>query len=78
MQGARAIGRRHPRYGDIEHWLNKGLQRVILGTVAENPALVREAARAFACGRGLMRAMCCNQRMGRRNKCDGHRFGQIV
>ena len=32
----------------IEHWLNKGLQRVILGTVAvENPELVREAARAF-------------------------------
>ena len=32
----------------IEHWLNKGLQRVILGTVAvENPDLVREASRAF-------------------------------
>ncbi len=32
----------------IEMWLSKGLQRVILGTVAvENPALVREAARAF-------------------------------
>jgi phosphoribosylformimino-5-aminoimidazole carboxamide ribotide isomerase len=32
----------------IENWLNKGLQRVILGTVAvENPDLVREAARAF-------------------------------
>ncbi|WP_138933618.1 1-(5-phosphoribosyl)-5-[(5-phosphoribosylamino)methylideneamino]imidazole-4-carboxamide isomerase [Roseovarius arcticus] len=32
----------------IEGWLSKGLQRVILGTVAvENPALVREAARAF-------------------------------
>jgi phosphoribosylformimino-5-aminoimidazole carboxamide ribotide isomerase len=32
----------------IENWLNKGLQRVILGTVAvENPGLVREAARAF-------------------------------
>ena len=32
----------------IENWLNKGLQRVILGTVAvENPNLVREAARAF-------------------------------
>jgi phosphoribosylformimino-5-aminoimidazole carboxamide ribotide isomerase len=32
----------------IEGWLAKGLARVILGTVAvENPALVREAARAF-------------------------------
>jgi phosphoribosylformimino-5-aminoimidazole carboxamide ribotide isomerase len=32
----------------IESWLAKGLARVILGTVAvENPALVREAARAF-------------------------------
>jgi len=32
----------------IEAWLSKGLTRVILGTVAvENPALVREAARAF-------------------------------
>ncbi|MCB1332928.1 MAG: 1-(5-phosphoribosyl)-5-[(5-phosphoribosylamino)methylideneamino]imidazole-4-carboxamide isomerase [Roseivivax sp.] len=32
----------------IETWLAKGLARVILGTVAvENPALVREAARAF-------------------------------
>ena len=32
----------------IEMWLSKGLQRVILGTVAvENPHLVREAARAF-------------------------------
>lgn len=32
----------------IEGWLSKGLSRVILGTVAvENPALVREAARAF-------------------------------
>ncbi|TNF64653.1 MAG: 1-(5-phosphoribosyl)-5-[(5-phosphoribosylamino)methylideneamino]imidazole-4-carboxamide isomerase [Rhodobacteraceae bacterium] len=32
----------------IEAWLKKGLARVILGTVAvENPALVREAARAF-------------------------------
>tara|TARA_R110001583_G_scaffold69919_1_gene198254 strand:+ start:175575 stop:176339 length:765 start_codon:yes stop_codon:yes gene_type:complete len=32
----------------IERWLSKGLQRVILGTVAvENPELVREAARAF-------------------------------
>ncbi|WP_324751646.1 1-(5-phosphoribosyl)-5-[(5-phosphoribosylamino)methylideneamino]imidazole-4-carboxamide isomerase [Roseovarius sp. Pro17] len=32
----------------IEGWLSKGLARVILGTVAvENPALVREAARAF-------------------------------
>ncbi|WP_435169536.1 1-(5-phosphoribosyl)-5-[(5-phosphoribosylamino)methylideneamino]imidazole-4-carboxamide isomerase [Falsirhodobacter sp. 1013] len=32
----------------IEMWLNKGLARVILGTVAvENPDLVREAARAF-------------------------------
>ena len=32
----------------IEAWLSKGLARVILGTVAvENPALVREAARAF-------------------------------
>ena len=32
----------------IENWLNKGLQRVILGTVAvENPDLVREAARTF-------------------------------
>ncbi|PKP84224.1 MAG: 1-(5-phosphoribosyl)-5-[(5-phosphoribosylamino)methylideneamino]imidazole-4-carboxamide isomerase [Alphaproteobacteria bacterium HGW-Alphaproteobacteria-2] len=32
----------------IEHWLGKGVARVILGTVAvENPALVREAAEAF-------------------------------
>ena len=32
----------------IESWLDKGLARVILGTVAvENPELVREAARAF-------------------------------
>ena len=32
----------------IETWLDKGLARVILGTVAvENPELVREAARAF-------------------------------
>ncbi len=32
----------------IETWLDKGLARVILGTVAvENPGLVREAARAF-------------------------------
>lgn len=32
----------------IELWLKKGLARVILGTVAvEDPALVREAARAF-------------------------------
>ena len=32
----------------ISMWLEKGLSRVILGTVAvENPALVREAARAF-------------------------------
>ena len=32
----------------IERWLEKGLRRVILGTVAvENPELVREAARAF-------------------------------
>lgn len=32
----------------IEHWLQKGLRRVILGTVAvENPELVRQAAAAF-------------------------------
>ena len=32
----------------IERWLDKGLQRAILGTVAvENPDLVREAAKAF-------------------------------
>jgi len=32
----------------IETWLNKGLSRVILGTVAvERPELVRDAARAF-------------------------------
>ncbi len=32
----------------IERWLDKGLARVILGTVAvENPTLVREAAKAF-------------------------------
>ena len=32
----------------IENWLTKGLQRVILGTVAvENPDLVRQSARAF-------------------------------
>ncbi|ATG38964.1 1-(5-phosphoribosyl)-5-[(5-phosphoribosylamino)methylideneamino]imidazole-4-carboxamide isomerase [Phaeobacter piscinae] len=32
----------------IERWIDKGLARVILGTVAvENPDLVREAARAF-------------------------------
>lgn len=34
--------------GTIEAWLDKGLQRVILGTVAvENPELVRDAAKAF-------------------------------
>lgn len=33
--------------GQIESWLEKGVARVILGTAAvENPALVREAARA--------------------------------
>ncbi|WP_209597819.1 1-(5-phosphoribosyl)-5-[(5-phosphoribosylamino)methylideneamino]imidazole-4-carboxamide isomerase [Ruegeria sp. HKCCSP351] len=33
----------------IEKWIEKGLARVILGTVAvENPDLVREAAKAFA------------------------------
>ena len=32
----------------IERWLDKGLARVILGTVAvKNPALVRQAAKAF-------------------------------
>jgi len=32
----------------VERWLTQGLARVILGTVAvENPALVRDAARAF-------------------------------
>jgi phosphoribosylformimino-5-aminoimidazole carboxamide ribotide isomerase len=32
----------------IETWLEKGIARVILGTVAvENPGLVRDAARAF-------------------------------
>lgn len=32
----------------IERWISRGLARVILGTVAvENPALVRDAARAF-------------------------------
>ena len=32
----------------IERWLDKGLARVILGTIAvENPALVRQAAKAF-------------------------------
>lgn len=32
----------------IERWISRGLERVILGTVAvENPELVREAARAF-------------------------------
>ncbi len=32
----------------IEYWLDKGIARVILGTVAvENPDLVREAAKAF-------------------------------
>lgn len=32
----------------IERWLSQGLARVILGTVAvENPALVKEAAKAF-------------------------------
>lgn len=34
--------------GGIARWLDRGIARVILGTVAvENPALVREAARAF-------------------------------
>jgi phosphoribosylformimino-5-aminoimidazole carboxamide ribotide isomerase len=33
---------------NIEAWLGKGLQRVILGTVAvEDPKLVRDAAKAF-------------------------------
>ncbi len=32
----------------IEYWLGKGIERIILGTVAaENPELVREAAKAF-------------------------------
>ncbi|PIE07981.1 MAG: 1-(5-phosphoribosyl)-5-[(5-phosphoribosylamino)methylideneamino]imidazole-4-carboxamide isomerase [Rhodobacterales bacterium] len=32
----------------VERWLSRGLERIILGTAAvENPALVREAARAF-------------------------------
>ncbi|MCA8834276.1 MAG: 1-(5-phosphoribosyl)-5-[(5-phosphoribosylamino)methylideneamino]imidazole-4-carboxamide isomerase [Proteobacteria bacterium] len=32
----------------IEHWLDKRISRVILGTIAEeNPALVREAAKEF-------------------------------
>lgn len=32
----------------IEHWLEKGIRRVIMGTVAlKDPALVREAARRF-------------------------------
>lgn len=36
------------RMDDIERWLGAGLSRVILGTVAlRDPALVREAARAF-------------------------------
>jgi phosphoribosylformimino-5-aminoimidazole carboxamide ribonucleotide (ProFAR) isomerase len=39
----------------IEGWLNKGITRVIIGTAAvRNPALVKEAARAFP---GSMRAM---------------------
>ena len=34
--------------GQIEAWLDKGIRRVILGTVAlRDPALVREACRAF-------------------------------
>ena len=34
--------------GQIEAWLNQGIRRVILGTVAlRNPALVREACRVF-------------------------------
>lgn len=34
--------------GHIEHWLKKGLARVILGTIAvRNPALVKEACRLF-------------------------------
>ena len=33
---------------NIEHWLDTGVSRVIIGTAAaKNPALVREAARAF-------------------------------
>ena len=35
-------------HGQIEAWLNQGIRRVILGTVAlRNPALVREACRVF-------------------------------
>src|SRR5687767_4278385 len=34
--------------GQIENWLNEGVARVILGTVAvRDPALVRESAAAF-------------------------------
>lgn len=34
--------------GQIEHWLTRGVKRVILGTVAvRDPALVKEAARRF-------------------------------
>ena len=67
----------------IENWLNKGLQRVILGTVAvENPNLVREAARAFpghvAVGIDARDGKVATKGWAEENKCDGHRFGQIV
>ena len=43
-----AARRRHPHAGHIEAWLEKGLARVILGTVAvRDPELVKQACRRF-------------------------------
>ena len=59
----------------IERWLDKGLARVILGTVAvENPALVREAAKTFP-GQGAVGIDARNGRVatkGWANETDIH------
>ena len=62
----------------IGMWLDKGIARVILGTVAvENPELVREAARAFpgqvAVGIDARNGRVATTRLGRGNRGAGHR-----
>ena len=67
----------------IAAWIELGLSRVILGTVAvENPALVREAAKAFpgkiAVGLDARRRSGGDPWLGHKNRYYGHRFGQTV
>ena len=67
----------------IEAWLDKGLTRVILGTVAvENPDLVREAARAFpnqvAVGIDARNGRVATKGWADGNGCDGHGPRQIL